>query len=457
LTLQKGFKSIGLQGTAIDNKLERAHVALQEARKSLRGAQAVLNELQQVLPDIGPVMNKLALIKTEWETLSRKHGVQPPDLEKLKASWSDDIASMSTLLAELPAQRLAEEAEKKKYANSAMRLSTLRAAAASQLAERVNALLPSLEMGDKWLAIQLRVSVNAPIGGDLLSSSSLGGREDKTRKITFTAADILSSSAEQLSKNINLILPHLDPTSSKINAHGWDTIRLAISMRHDAFASEKGHVREREQTDECVKEDEELEEVGNEDDEEEERDEEEDDEALPASFVLSSGESARLSLALETCCLGDGVWTPLSPKSSQEVEFQGGVAKKEGMFREGLVVYDEIDAHVGGEAAVAVARLLRAQGRRRQVLAITHNPVIAAAADKHYVVTRTLPQVSTSSPVSPSSSSSPTPLWSTNVGSSVVRQVEGAQREEELARMATGRLNTDAGTNLAKALLDIFS
>ena len=43
---------------------------------------------------------------------------------------------------------------------------------------------------------------------------------------------------------------------------------------------------------------------------------------------------------------------------------------------------------MGGEAAVAVARLLKQQGLKRQVIAITHNPVIAAAADQHFVVSR---------------------------------------------------------------------
>ena len=51
-------------------------------------------------------------------------------------------------------------------------------------------------------------------------------------------------------------------------------------------------------------------------------------------------------------------------------------------------MFDEIDAHVGGDAAVAVAKLLRRQGQYRHIVAVTHNPVIAAAADRHFVVQR---------------------------------------------------------------------
>jgi DNA repair protein RecN (Recombination protein N) len=99
-----------------------------------------------------------------------------------------------------------------------------------------------------------------------------------------------------------------------------------------------------------------------------------------------------------------------------------------------MIVYDEIDAHVGGEAAVAVARLLRQQGSKRQVVAITHNPVIAAAADQHFVVNRE---------------------QAPRRGSHVT-EVEGTERESELTRMTTGNLDTSAGLELAKALLKEF-
>ncbi len=53
-----------------------------------------------------------------------------------------------------------------------------------------------------------------------------------------------------------------------------------------------------------------------------------------------------------------------------------------------LLVFDEIDANVGGEIAHAVAGKMRTLGQRHQVLVITHLPQVAAAAAAHYVVTK---------------------------------------------------------------------
>jgi DNA repair protein RecN (Recombination protein N) len=50
------------------------------------------------------------------------------------------------------------------------------------------------------------------------------------------------------------------------------------------------------------------------------------------------------------------------------------------------LVFDEIDAGIGGETANAVGRALRRLGERAQVIAITHLPQIAAVADRHFRV-----------------------------------------------------------------------
>jgi DNA repair protein RecN (Recombination protein N) len=50
------------------------------------------------------------------------------------------------------------------------------------------------------------------------------------------------------------------------------------------------------------------------------------------------------------------------------------------------MVFDEVDAGVGGAAAVAVGRALRELGRRRQVLVVTHLPQVAAFADAQIVL-----------------------------------------------------------------------
>lgn len=139
------------------------------------------------------------------------------------------------------------------------------------------------------------------------------------------------------------------------------------------------------------------------------------------SNKLSSGELTRLSLALETCVLSIGY------RNDNTI---------------GMVIYDEIDAHVGGNAAVAIAKLLKVQGTKMQVLAVTHNPIFAAAADKHYVVSR-------------DKSLSATGFSNDNTFSSKVYEVAGDARELELMRMASGDIVTSSSKEFAKELLAI--
>lgn len=80
----------------------------------------------------------------------------------------------------------------------------------------------------------------------------------------------------------------------------------------------------------------------------------------PLRQIASSGEISRVMLAVKTA-LADQDATP-------------------------LMVFDEIDANVGGEIARAVGRKMAALGERHQVVAITHFPQVAAMAARHYVV-----------------------------------------------------------------------
>ena len=56
----------------------------------------------------------------------------------------------------------------------------------------------------------------------------------------------------------------------------------------------------------------------------------------------------------------------------------------------GTLIFDEIDAGVGGAVAETVGRLMKQLGRDRQVLAVTHLPQVAACADHHFVVSKQL-------------------------------------------------------------------
>lgn len=86
----------------------------------------------------------------------------------------------------------------------------------------------------------------------------------------------------------------------------------------------------------------------------------------PLRQIASSGEISRVMLALKTA-LADQDHTP-------------------------LMVFDEIDANVGGEIAVAVGRKMAALGMRHQVVAITHFPQVAATAAMHFVVEKEVTQ-----------------------------------------------------------------
>lgn len=92
------------------------------------------------------------------------------------------------------------------------------------------------------------------------------------------------------------------------------------------------------------------------------------------------------------------------------------------------LIFDEIDAGVGGAVAESVGRLMKQLGRDRQVLAVTHLPQVAACADHHFVVTKRA------------------------VGGGVRSEIEavtGEARVSEVARMLGGE--NLSGTSLAHA------
>lgn len=97
--------------------------------------------------------------------------------------------------------------------------------------------------------------------------------------------------------------------------------------------------------------------------------------ARPLRAIASSGELARVMLALKTV-LADEDEVP-------------------------VLVFDEVDANLGGEAATAVGLKLRQIARQHQVLCITHLAPVAAAGQSHYLVSKELRQGRTETHVSP--------------------------------------------------------
>lgn len=126
--------------------------------------------------------------------------------------------------------------------------------------------------------------------------------------------------------------------------------------------------------------------------------------ARPLRAIASSGELARVMLALKTVLAAE-----------DEVP---------------VLVFDEVDANVGGETANAVGEKMRQIARARQVLCITHLAPVAAAADTHYVVTKQIRDGRTLTDIQP---------------------LTQAQRVEELARMLGGQ--GEAARKHAEALL----
>jgi DNA repair protein RecN (Recombination protein N) len=130
--------------------------------------------------------------------------------------------------------------------------------------------------------------------------------------------------------------------------------------------------------------------------------------SLPVQRGASGGELSRVMLAVEVVFAGAG-----GPPT---------------------LVFDEVDAGVGGEAAVEIGRRLARLGRRHQVIVVTHLPQVAAFADQHLVVAKGSAGA---------------------VTTSGVHVVEDAQRARELARMLAGLPDSHLGLAHAEELLAV--
>jgi len=126
---------------------------------------------------------------------------------------------------------------------------------------------------------------------------------------------------------------------------------------------------------------------------------------LPIGRAASGGELSRIMLAVEVCTSIAGAPT---------------------------LVFDEVDAGVGGAAAIEIGRRLSRLATGHQVIAVTHLPQVAAFADQHLVVTKDPATAATR-----------------------VREVDGADRAGELARMLAGLADSTSGREHAAELLDL--
>ena len=126
---------------------------------------------------------------------------------------------------------------------------------------------------------------------------------------------------------------------------------------------------------------------------------------LPLAKSASGGELSRVMLALEVVLAASMTGTTM--------------------------VFDEVDAGVGGRAAVQIGRRLARLARNRQVIVVTHLPQVAAYADIHLMVDSTGKN-----------------------GASGVRRLDGDDRVAELARMLAGLGDSDSARAHARELLE---
>jgi DNA repair protein RecN (Recombination protein N) len=131
---------------------------------------------------------------------------------------------------------------------------------------------------------------------------------------------------------------------------------------------------------------------------------------LPLGRAASGGELSRVMLALELCLHG--------------AHADGGAPP--------TMIFDEVDAGVGGRAAVEIGRRLARLARDCQVLVVTHLAQVAAFADRHLAVDKN--------------------GAGDAVTTSDVRLLEGEQRIGELARMLAGSDSDTAREHAAELL-----
>jgi len=133
--------------------------------------------------------------------------------------------------------------------------------------------------------------------------------------------------------------------------------------------------------------------------------------------IASGGELSRVMLALKA--------------SVEAGQSKKSVARASSPAHRTLI-FDEIDTGIGGRAAEAVGKKLKALSRANQVLCVTHLPQIATFADHHYVIEK-------------KSSSDRT--------RTAVRLITGEERTEEVARMLSGAKLTETSRKHAEQML----
>lgn len=341
------FESSSTGGSHLEAASEKAHDLLNDVDNSLAictrwledDENGILRTLEKERSKVPISVEKVDEIILDWNSLARKHGIQPLTLPSCHKALESEFLGNVEAKQLLPKAIEAEDAALEVFQEHCKALTEERETVASLLATSVTDRLPSLGLDDA----------------------------------EFQAIVSASRSCD-------------DPSAFSSSAPiGLDTVDFLLIRKNEQAGDKGGKVDE----------------------------------------VASSGEKARLLLAIE-CALPGSVGAACSGTPVGENMF--------GSFPPVAVVYDEIDAHVGGRAAVALANMLSSQSESSQVIAITHSPSVAAFADMHVVVQKYRQQANGTTPVR------------------VVR-LQDDERRTELARMASGDVAAEEALAFADALI----
>jgi DNA repair protein RecN (Recombination protein N) len=144
----------------------------------------------------------------------------------------------------------------------------------------------------------------------------------------------------------------------------------------------------------------------------------------PLEQIASGGELSRVMLALKA-----------SVEAGANTMSRGSVARASSIASKAAqrtLVFDEIDTGIGGRAAEAVGKKLKALSKGNQVLCVTHLPQIATFADHHYLIEK---------------------RESAGRAKTTVREITGEERTEEVARMLSGAKLTDTSRKHAEQMI----
>ena len=130
------------------------------------------------------------------------------------------------------------------------------------------------------------------------------------------------------------------------------------------------------------------------------------EEPKPLAKIASGGEASRLMLVLKTAAGGERTAA--------------------------TAIFDEVDSGIGGRVAEAVGQKLKLLSASQQVICVTHQPQVAAKADRHFVVEKFSQKNSTTIEV---------------------RELDDAEKVEEIARMLAGEKITDAARENAREMI----